>query len=139
VSQTAAYLILVIAMLVTAVYLLIAPPPGLGEGFYRILLPWVFIALALIFFENVRTRAHISQLVGVMRMLAGRAGRAPTPEVKAEAIEILIASLRTGSEEVRETAARQLHNLTGEDHGLDSAAWEAWWRANRERFDTQAR
>ncbi len=133
-SQTAASLILVVAMLVVAVYLLFEPPPGLDDGAYRALLPFLLFAAALNIFENIRIRAHISQLVGALRMLAGRMGRSPTPEIKGEAIEILIGSLRSGTESVRDTAAKELRKLTDEDLGTDPEAWQRWWLENKDRF-----
>ena len=86
-------------------------------------------------FENLRTRAHISQLVGVIRGLTGRAGAPPTSDTKREAVEILLKSLRSEKESVRQTAAQQLQHLTGVDHGENVMEWEAWWAANRESFE----
>jgi hypothetical protein len=54
--------------------------------------------------------------------------------VKGEAIEILIKSLRSDKDTVRETALAQLRQLSGEDHGEDPAAWEAWWSQARKNY-----
>jgi hypothetical protein len=54
--------------------------------------------------------------------------------MKGEAIRILLGSLRSESGKVRETSARQLVQLTGQDFGEDAAAWERWWKANEGSF-----
>ena len=121
-------------MLVVAVYLLFSPTQGFGSSWHRALLPLLFFAAALNIFEGIRIRAHMAQLVGAMRFLAGRAGRNATPEIRGEAIEILIESMRSGTESVRTTAARELCKLTDEDFGTDAEAWQRWWLENKDRF-----
>ena len=118
-----------------AVYFVFDPPPGFEEGFlYRLTIPFLFIASALSIFENLRTRTHMSQLVGALRQLPGRAGAPPTPEGKREAVEILLRSLRADQPAVRKTAADQLRRLTGEDFGEDTDAWDHWWKQNKGSF-----
>ena len=134
-SQASASLILVVAMIGLAVYLLIVPPPGFGDNVaHRIALPFVFVAGALGMLENLRTRTHMGQLVGALRQIMGRTGTPAPPAVKAEAVAILLKSLRSDKKTVRETAAAQLKNLTGQDFGEDPAAWESWWSSHKERF-----
>jgi len=135
VSQTTASLILAVGMFGLAVYLLFAPPPGFEDNLlHRIALPFTLMAVALGVLENLRTRTHLAQLVGALRTLVGRSGAQPTPQVKAEAVEILLKSLRSEQESVRRTAARQLQNLTGQDFGEDFRSWEGWWEENRAGF-----
>lgn len=122
-------------MIVLGIYLFFAPPPGFDENIaYRIALPFVLIACAFSVMENLRTRTHMAQLVGAIRGLMGKRGVEPTPEIKGEAIQILLKSLHHGDESVRRTAANQLRNLTGETIGDDAAAWDQWWSENRSRF-----
>jgi len=89
------------------------------------------VACALTILENLRTRTHMAQLVGAIRGLMGRTGAPPTPEVKREAIEILLRSLRSDKETVRKTAAGQLRQLTGQGLGDSAEEWERWWAANK--------
>lgn len=138
-SRAGATLILVVAMFAMAFYLLLLPPSGFeGNWVHRIAIPFLLIACALNLFDNLKTRVHLGQLVGALRVVVGQQKREPTPQVKGEAIQILLKSMRTGTEEVRATAAAQLSNLTGERFGTDIEAWEVWWRANRSRFSGPA-
>ena len=126
-------------MLVAAAYYVFVPPPGFGEGFItRITIPFVLVCSAFSMMENLRTRTHMSQLIGALRQHMGKAGVPPTPQVKGEAIKILIASLRAENAATRATAADQLHRLTGADHGEDPDAWEAWWADNKDGFADEA-
>jgi hypothetical protein len=135
VSQASASLLLVVLMLGLAIYFVFAPPPGFDEGIvYRITIPFILVACAFSVLENLRTRTHIGQLVGALRSIMGRSGVPATPEVKAEAIEILLKSLRSDKDSVRETAAAQLKQLTGEDHGSDPGAWEQWWAQAKKNY-----
>jgi len=134
-SRTAAVLLLSLLLIGLAVYFLVKPPPGFGENLaHHLAIPFVLIATALGLVEGVRIRAHVGQLVGALRALTGRSGKPVRPEVKAEAIAILIQSLRSENDGVRRTAAEQLAHLTGQSFGEDRARWEAWWRENRERI-----
>lgn len=134
-SQASASLLLVVLMLGLAIFFVFSPPPGFEESFvYRITIPFILVSCAFSVLENLRTRAHIGQLVGALRSLMGRSGTPATPEVKGEAIEILLKSLRSDNDNVRETALAQLRQLTGEDHGDDPAAWEAWWAKARKDY-----
>ena len=122
-------------MIVLAVYLFFAPPPGFEDNLaHRIALPFVLVAGAFGVMENLRTRTHLGQLVGAIRGLMSKRGVEPTPEIKGEAIEILMRSLKSGEEKVRRTAAAQLHSLTGRDFGVDLEAWEGWWSENKGEF-----
>ena len=135
VSNTAFSLLLVLIMVGLAIYLFFFPPAGFEDDFaYRISIPFLMIAAAFGLLENLRTRAHISQLLGALRSMLKRSGKEATPEVKAEAVEILLESLRSDDARVRETAARQLGKLTGEAFGEDVDAWEDWWSANQRAF-----
>ncbi|MGQ0613541.1 MAG: hypothetical protein ACT4PV_07395 [Planctomycetaceae bacterium] len=134
-SRTASVFLLALVLLVLAVYFLVKPPPGFGDNLaHHLAIPFVLIATALGLIEGVRTRAHIGQLVGALRALTGRAGKAVRPEVKVEAIGILIHALRGENETARRTAAGQLEHLTGQKFGEDRARWEQWWRENREQI-----
>jgi len=134
-SHSGASLLLVALMFGLAGYFVFVPPPGFGESIgHRITIPFILVACAYMVLENLRTRIHIAQLVGALRSLMGRTGKPPTPEIKREAVEILLKSLRGGSETAREAAARQLKNLTGQDFGEDARAWEEWWSDNEADF-----
>jgi len=118
-----------------AIYFLFAPPPGFEEAIlYRLILPFLLVSSAFGVVENLRTRAHIGQLVGALRGLMGRAGKTPSRKVRGEAIEILVGSLRSGKASVRRTASIQLGQLTGQAFGEDADAWEDWWNVNRAGF-----
>ena len=134
-SQTGASLLLVVSMIALAIYLFFAPPPGFSDNFvYRIALPFVLISSAFSVLENLRTRTHLGQLVGAIRGLMGKRGVEATPEIKAEAVEILLKSMRSDEASVRKTAAVQLRNLTGQGFGEDAGAWESWWAQNKDTF-----
>jgi hypothetical protein len=135
VSQATSSIILVLVMFGLAVYLAIVPPPGFDENLaHRFALPFILVASAFGVLENLRTRTHIGQLVGALRGLMGRVGAPADPKVKAEAVEILLKSLRSDSPSVHETAARQLRTLTGQDFGVDPDKWESWWEQHKGRF-----
>jgi hypothetical protein len=85
-------------------------------------------------FESLRLRTHMSQLVGALRALMGKMGQQPSAEVKREAIDILVRTLRGKDVRAREAALRQLRQLTGQDHGESADAWEAWWADHRKTF-----
>ena len=134
-SQAGASLLLIVFMFALAIYLFITPPEGFDENFaYRLAMPFVLITSAYGVLENLRTRTHLGQLVGAIRGLMGKRGVAPTAEVKAEAIDILLKSMRSEDANVRKTAAVQLRNLTGQKFGEDIESWESWWAENREEF-----
>lgn len=134
-SHAGASLVLVALMFGLAGYFVFVPPPGFEDSIaHRITIPFILVACAYMVLENLRTRIHLAQLVGALRSLMGRTGTPPTPEVKREAIEILLKSLRSDNETARQAAARQLANLTGEDFGEDAKAWEAWWAQNKADF-----
>ena len=134
-TQTKSSLILIAGMLGLAGYLFFVPPEGFGDNFlYRVTLPFVLISGAYGVLENLRTRLHMGQIVGALRTLTGRSGAPATPAVKAEAIEILIKSLRSAEVTARKTAAVQLRNLTGQSLGEDPGAWESWWAENKDSF-----
>jgi len=96
VSNTAATLILVAFMFVMAIYFVFVPPPGFEENLlHRFSIPFLLVAGALTLFENLRMRAHMSKLVGALRGMMGRAGVPPTPEIKREAVDILVEELLT--------------------------------------------
>jgi len=138
VSQSGASLLLVLCLFGMALFLLVNPPPGFEEALlYRLSLPFVLVATAVGVLENLRTRSHMAQLIGAIRTQAGKRGVPPSPEVVREAVEILIHSLRSGEERVRETATRELRKLTGQEFGPDHEAWVLWWAANKERFGKQ--
>ena len=119
-SSASASLILVVLMFGLALYFVFVPPPNFEEHIlHRITIPFLLIAGAVGVLENLRTRAHMAQLVGALRSLIGRSGGQASPQVKAEAIEILLKSLRAEQETVRTTAARQLRQLTGQAIGDD--------------------
>ncbi len=138
-SQSGASLILVFILLGMALFLLISPPPGFEQAMlYRLALPFVLVATAIGVVENLRTRSHMAQLIGAIRAQAGKRGTPPSPEVVREAVEILIHSLRSSEAHVRETAARELRKLTGQEFGPDHESWVLWWAANKERFGNPA-
>jgi hypothetical protein len=135
VSNAFASLIVIVLLIGLAFYFVIAPPMGFDDTWgHRLAIPLVLVVAAFTVFESLKTRTHISQLVGALRGLMGRTGAPPTPEVKREAIDILVRSMRSANPGVRETASAQLRNLTGQDLGPDPEAWEAWWARNRDGF-----
>ena len=140
-SQTAASVLVVFVLFGLAVYVGIYPPEGFQELPYRIIFPFVLIAVGFVQLENLRMRTHMAELVGAIRTAVGRAqgGRTePTPEVKGEAIRILMGSLKSDDPKVRQTAAAQLAQLTGQNFGEDVVSWERWWKANRSNYKGQA-
>ncbi|MHC4940992.1 MAG: HEAT repeat domain-containing protein [Planctomycetota bacterium] len=140
-SQTTASVLVVLVLFGLAVYIGIYPPEGFTELPYRIIFPFVLIAVGFVQLENLRMRAHMAELIGAIRTAVGRAqgGRAePPPQVKGEAIRILMGSLKSDDPTVRQTAATQLAQLTGENHGEDMIAWENWWKKNQDRFGGNA-
>jgi len=135
VSQTSASLILAVLTLLAAFYFFFVPPPGLDEGFMnRMVLPYLLLVTAFGILESLRTRAHMAQLIGALRSMMGKSGKPATPEVRREAVDILLKALRGENEQARATALAQLKTLTGQDLGDDPAAWEDWWRRNRGSF-----
>ena len=94
----------------------------------------MLISSAFSVLENLRTRTHMGQLVGAIRGVMGKRGVPATPEVKAEAVEILLRSMRSDDAKLRKTAAVQLRNLTGQALGEDVAEWDAWWSQNKDTF-----
>jgi hypothetical protein len=139
-SQAIASTLVVLTLFGLAIFCGIAPPQGFEELPYRIIFPFVLIAVGFVQLENVRMRAHMRELIGALKTAVGRTqanrGVAPTTQEKGKAIQILLDSLGAADETVRQTAARQLTSLTGEDFGTDSAAWKRWWLANRAQFES---
>jgi hypothetical protein len=133
-SNAGATLLLMVLLLGLAVYFVLVPPTGFEAWGHRLAIPLVLLVGAFTLLESLRMRAHIAQLVGTLRGLLGRSGAPPTPEVKREAIEILVKSMRSENPSVRRTAAAQLRNLTGQAFGDAADAWEEWWEANRAGF-----
>jgi hypothetical protein len=138
-SQAVASTLVVLVLFGLAIYCGIAPPEGFQELPYRIILPFIIIAVGFVQLENVRMRTHMAELIGALKVAVGRSqasrGVAPTPAEKGKAIVILLESIGSDDASARETAARQLTALTGVDHGTDSAAWKRWWLANRAKFE----
>jgi len=134
VSNTGASLILMAFLIGLAVYFLVFPPPGFEGLDHRLAIPVVLIVGAHTIFESLRMRAHISELVGALRGIMARARAPATPEIRREAVEILLKSLRSDTASVKQTALTQLRQLTGQDHGEDPDAWDAWWGRNRDTF-----
>jgi hypothetical protein len=133
VSNALASIIAIVLLVVLAFYFVVVPPPGFESWGHRLAIPIVLIVSASTIFESLRMRTHIGQLVGALRGLMGRSGTPPTPEVKREAIDILVRSMRSANPGVRRTATHQLRSLTGQD--LESPeAWEEWWRSHRAGF-----
>jgi len=133
-SNTGASLIVIVLLIGLAIYFVAVPPQGFESFGHRLAIPLVLIVCASATFEILKMRTHISQLVGALRGLMGRTGTPPSPEVKREAIEILIRSMRSANPGVRRTASIQLRNLTGQELGESPDAWEEWWERNRAGF-----
>jgi hypothetical protein len=134
VSNALASLLAIVLLIGLAFYFVAVPPPGFEKWGHRLAIPLVLVIGASTVFESLRMRTHISQLVGALRGLMGRTGAPPTPEVKREAVEILVKSMRSANPGVRRTASAQLRNLTGQDLGESAEAWEEWWERNRDGF-----
>lgn len=135
-SRTAATLILVVLLIGLSFYWLIFPPQGFDTSWgHRLTVPIVLVSCALTLFESLRVRSHMAQLIGALRSMTPRATAAnATPEVRREAVTLLLKTLRSDEERLRQTAYEQLKRLTGEDFGLEPPSWEAWWEQNRETF-----
>ena len=133
-SNTGASLIAIVLLVLLALYFVAVPPQGFESWGHRLAIPLVLVVSASTIFESLRMRAHIGQLVGALRGLMGRSGAPPTPEVKREAIDILVRSLRSANPGVRRTASAQLRNLTGQELGESAEAWEQWWEKSRGDF-----
>ncbi len=122
-------------MMGLAAYFFLVPPTGFDDSYgHRIAIPFILMACAFNILENLRTRAHIGQLVGALRSLMARSGKDATPQVRAEAVDILLESLKSDEPTVRATFVAQLQNLTGQQIGDDVDEWEIWWKSNRDRF-----
>jgi hypothetical protein len=134
VSNVGATLLVIAVLLGLALYFVIVPPPGFEAIGHRLAMPLVLAVAALTMFESLKMRAHVAELVGALRGLLGRKGGTPRAEVKKEAIEILVKSMRSENASVRHTARGQLRNLTGQDLGESAEDWERWWAVNREHF-----
>ena len=133
-SNAGASLIAIVLLFGLAIYFVVEPPQGFESWGHRLAIPIVLVVSASMIFESLRMRTHIGQLVGALRGLMGRTGTPPTPEVKREAIDILVHSMRSANPGVRRTASTQLRNLTGQDLGESPEAWEEWWRTHRAGF-----
>jgi len=135
VSNALSSLLAIVLLVGLAFYFVVAPPPGFDTSWgHRLAIPLVLVISASTVLECLRMRTHISQLVGALRGIMGRSGAPPTPEVKREAVEILVKSMRSANPNVRKTASAQLKNLTGQDFGDRPEDWEAWWERNRDGF-----
>jgi hypothetical protein len=134
VSNAGASLIVILFLIGLALYFAAVPPPGFQGFWHRVAIPIVLVVGAVTIWESLRMRAHMSELVGVLRGLMGRSGKPPSAEVKREAIDILVKSMRSDNPSVRRTAYAQLRNLTGQELGDSAQAWEEWWGANRATF-----
>jgi hypothetical protein len=139
-GQATASTLVVLVLFSLAIYCGIAPPVGFEELPYRIILPFVIVAVGFVQLENVRMRTHMKELIGALQAAVGqtkaRRGVTPTQAEKGKAITILLDSLGSSDSTVRRTAARQLTALTGANFGDDSAAWKRWWLANRAEFES---
>ena len=134
-SNALSSLLAIVLLVGLAFYFVFVPPPGFEASWgHRLAMPLVLVIAASTVLECLRMRTHISQLVGALRGLMGKAGTPPTPEVRREAIDILVKSMRSANPGVRRTASVQLRNLTGQDLGETPEAWEGWWERNREGF-----
>ncbi len=133
-SNTGASLLAIVLLIGLAVYFVAVPPDGFQSWGHRLAIPLVLVVSASTIYESLRMRSHIGQLVGALRGLMGRSGAPPTPEVKREAIDILVRSMRSANPGVRKTASVQLRNLTGQELGESAEAWEEWWGRNRAGF-----
>ena len=52
----------------------------------------------------------------------------------AQAVDALIAALDDKELSVRQTAARKLQEMTGQNLGPDAAQWRQWWGTNKDTF-----
>jgi hypothetical protein len=135
-SQAGSSLLVIGILLALAGYTIFVPPQPMEELPYRLVLPFVLIACAFTILDNLRMRTHMAELIGAIKgaVAQGRAGRAPTPEQKGQAIQILLETLNTQDETARKTAFKQLAVLTGADFGEDVAAWRGWWKDNKSEY-----
>ena len=133
-SNAGASLLVMAFLIGMAFYFVFVPPPGFEDWAHRLAIPTVLVVSAFTIFEYLKMRTHMSELVGALRGLMGRAGAPPTREVKREAIDILVQSMRSANPGVRRTACAQLRKMTGQEIGEDPAAWEEWWGKNRAGF-----
>jgi len=133
-SQAGSSLLVIGILLALAGYTIFVPPETMTELPHRLVLPFVLIACAFTILDNLRMRTHMAELVGAIRGALGRAGKAPTPEAKGEAISILMGSLKSDDAKIRRTASQQLAILTGADFGEDAKSWQGWWEDNKSRF-----
>lgn len=131
-SRAGSAVLVALVLLGLAAYFIVVPPKGFEENWaHRIAMPVVLVACALLIFDNLRIRLHVAQLIGALRSLMGQSGAKVSPQVRAEAIGILIEALRSDRASARAAAAAQLRQMTGQQFGEDAAAWEEWWRRNR--------
>lgn len=108
---------------------------GLVERFgeariLTLLVGFLFLYFSALAREKDRLRLVTGEIVtGLNRAIHG----ADTTSQR-EAIAVLVESLRSDNQKVRDISLRQLRRLTGADPGEDYESWRAWWKENGERF-----
>jgi len=96
----------------------------LGVGFL------FFYTAVLVAEKNVMRSKFLNLLKEIQGFLIGK-----RYHQKIEAIQILINAVNKGNEKAAQTAADELKRITGQDFGPDHAAWSAWWKENKVKYE----
>jgi hypothetical protein len=106
-----------------------------GAALIRVLVGFLFLFVAsLVIDKNRARRRHTEVLEGMNMLLYGKNYKRDR-----EAIRILLGSLSSEKEDVRNTAWVNLKRLTGQDFALDPEVWQSWWAANEKHFASKSR
>ncbi len=95
----------------------------------RLFLGFAWVLVALVAADVRRQRRMVGRMVGEIRTyLAEKGDRTPASgaQSKAEAAQILVKVLRTGSDHARARAREALRKLVGQDLGPNAEDWEPW-------------
>lgn len=98
-------------------------------GILTLLVGFLFLYFSALAREKDRLRLVTGEIVaGLNRAIHGA-----DMTTQREAVAVLVESLRSDNEKVREISLRQLRRLTGADAGEDYESWRAWWKDNADR------
>ena len=70
--------------------------------------------------------ASFRELVEALRRFRQGGGGQPDPKAQREALQLLVAALASGSDDVKRSSYEHLRRITGQDLGTDADAWRAW-------------
>jgi hypothetical protein len=103
-----------------------------ASPFGRAAIVALFVAIAFLYGEVNRNRAHMRALIQLLK--GGVAAANASERDDRAAVDVLVRALSSTDPGVREKAHRNLLRITGQGFGPDPAAWTKWWEAARETF-----